>query len=313
MNAVAALLNNQQEAMARSIAAKFNISVEDVVAFQKAHTSQIDISTATKGKRKRKSKSGGSRKIKEIDPEHRCCARVWRTGSGKDQCSNRKLEGDDYCKRHGHAAAIGKTPCVRLPFAEDNSGKKQGLFFGDIRKAIPIADDQGVVRIRWDSKTADESLIQMMEDKVASGEWRYESHTIKDGSKKKTKKVAAPSAVEKTAKDALESMMDGSKSPSQKADAESVGSSNSLDDLIKAGEVIEAGSEEVDGASSKVEDDAESSNGGDDEEEAAEDALEVEEKEFGGETYLVDMKTMNIYNEDADVIGTWSEEGPQLD
>ena len=60
---------------------------------------------------------------KVVPAESRCCARVWGTGSGKDQCSKSKMDGSDFCK--AHAAKHAENPC---PCQLDDSGKRIGLF-----------------------------------------------------------------------------------------------------------------------------------------------------------------------------------------
>ena len=40
------------------------------------------------------------RQTKVIAPGDRCCARVWGSGTGQDQCNSAHIEGSRYCKQH---------------------------------------------------------------------------------------------------------------------------------------------------------------------------------------------------------------------
>jgi hypothetical protein len=89
----------------------------------------------------------------------RCCARVWGTGSGKDQCSKSQMDGSDFCK--AHAAKHAENPC---PCQLDESGKRIGLFCGDIRERLVGTHTDGSWVITWND---DELQAQMATEKDA--------------------------------------------------------------------------------------------------------------------------------------------------
>ena len=85
---------------------------------------------------------------KEVDPSNRCCARVWGTGSGNDQCTKAQSNGNDYCKAHTTQHASCPEPCQL-----DADGKRLGLFTGDIRHKLTGADSSGKWVITWNDET----------------------------------------------------------------------------------------------------------------------------------------------------------------
>lgn len=97
---------------------------------------------------------------KEVEPEHRCCARVWGTGSGQDQCSKSKLDGSDYCKSHASKHAECSEPCQL-----DHTGKRLGLFCGDIRTPLVGTSTDGSWVVTWNDA---ELKTQMAAEKEAA-------------------------------------------------------------------------------------------------------------------------------------------------
>jgi hypothetical protein len=81
-------------------------------------------------------------------PECRCEARIWGTGSGKDQCK-RAVVTNGLCKEHAAKAAEGETPCIF------RDGRCIGLFFGRIsvgqegEEQLPPYKADGEWRIEW--------------------------------------------------------------------------------------------------------------------------------------------------------------------
>lgn len=82
--------------------------------------------------------------------DKKCMARVWRTGTGNDQCSMSQANGD-YCATHAKQAKETEQPCQ-----VNQDGKKRGLFFGRIdqyqdnrEKIPPYKDHNNILRIEW--------------------------------------------------------------------------------------------------------------------------------------------------------------------
>ena len=90
------------------------------------------------------------RKPRKIPPpECRCMARIWGTGSGRDQCKYAKKEGD-LCSKHAKKAAICSQPCTHI------NGKSIGLWMGRIDQfqvgepgVPPYKDVEGKPVISW--------------------------------------------------------------------------------------------------------------------------------------------------------------------
>ena len=116
---------------------------------------------------------------KEVRPEHRCCARVWGTGSGNDQCSKAKLDGSDYCKAHAKKHAECPEPCQL-----SDDGKRIGLFAGDIRKPLVGTDSSGKWVITWN----DPDLKEQMADEKAKGTFQYHPWAPNSGELARSKK-----------------------------------------------------------------------------------------------------------------------------
>ena len=124
------------------------------------------------------------RTTKKIESECRCCARVWGSGSGNDQCNKKRIPGSDYCKTHAaKVAAHGTTPCLL-----DDSGKRLGLFTGDIRQPVPSKDAAGRWVITWNNPTAQAE----MESEKAAGTFQWHPWAPNSGSKAVAKKASAP-------------------------------------------------------------------------------------------------------------------------
>tara|TARA_B100000575_G_scaffold279556_1_gene268056 strand:- start:1544 stop:2683 length:1140 start_codon:yes stop_codon:yes gene_type:complete len=124
------------------------------------------------------------RTIKQIESGCRCCARVWGSGSGNDQCNKKRIPGSDYCKAHAaKVAAHGKQPCQL-----DDSGKRIGLFTGDIREPLPSKDSTGLWVITWNNPEAQ----SQMEKEKAAGTFQWHPWAPNSGSKAVAKKASAP-------------------------------------------------------------------------------------------------------------------------
>jgi hypothetical protein len=105
-------------------------------------------------------KSGGTRKPKvPVIDQGNCMARVWRTGSGQDQCSRRSQAGSDYCKMHGIKAHVTEKPCQ-----VNRQGKPIGLFFGRIDQERPWLGDDNTIRIEWGDADHKEEVAQALAD-----------------------------------------------------------------------------------------------------------------------------------------------------
>jgi hypothetical protein len=176
------LMGSQLEALARAIAQKYpDVDASAAIQLAQEHAEALDLGPIeTPKKAKRQSKAKGP-----IAPENQCQARVWRSGSGKDQCSLRKcdhLGHTDYCKRHAKQADISEDACTR----GDDGYSHKGLWFGRVDRDIPWLDATGVIAIEWD--TAEHK--QLVADAVSSGDHlRHTRAKTYKGPKKSTKKL----------------------------------------------------------------------------------------------------------------------------
>ena len=272
------LFAGQLEAMARQMATQFNIDPEAAVKMATEHASTLDLQSMEKPKRRR---AAGTRKPKApVAAEHRCMARVWGSGSGNDQCKCSRVDGSDYCSRHGKQAAI----CVEACQVNEN-GKKLGLFCGRIDEFIPgtqlapFASD-GIIRIEWKSQGHLEAIANALENETCRKQTRS----------RKSKKKAAVVAVEMN-EDELAAAITNAEDDTQN---KTLAQDNDVvtDDTFAALGLDEAGDEDADEQFNK-EDDGES--------------LDVEEWEHNGDSYLVCRDTLAIYNEDGEEVGKWGE------
>ena len=122
---------------------------------------------------------------KEVTPECRCCARIWGSGSGNDQCAKARMPGSDYCKAHAAkvAQAGNNDPCQL-----SDTGKRIGLFTGDIRHPIPCKDSKGLWVITWNNQKLQEQMAQEKEN----GTFQYHPWAPNSGDLALAKKASAP-------------------------------------------------------------------------------------------------------------------------
>ena len=322
------LLSGQCEATARTIANKFGLDVKDCLAEVAAHVESIDLTSFTKGPKKRSKKTTR----KPAAAAERCLARVWGTGSGNDQCKLNRCDQSEYCKRHDKAAQEESTPCTLVPWSEETRcGKKIGLFCGRIDQDIPIADSHGVIRILW--KNTD--VVKDMEKKIGDGEWRMPTG---HKPKRKSKKSANDGAkLEKLLKDAADSTKPASDDGIAEAfAAQSGGTTVPTDDVVVEASadattkvVDDVVDEEAADEPTKVVDDAVDEEAADEPTKVVDDVkpspsnkteasseeeeeIACEEREHNGTLYLVEPSSNTIYNEDGMEIGTWTADGPEL-
>lgn len=148
-NTMEIMLQQQLANFAKQLAADGSLTQEQLalaLAQSKTMVEQIDIPTAPKR----------TRKVKEVDAEDRCMARVWGGGEGT-QCKSSKVDGCDYCKRCQKLADVTETP---LQFSED--GKHIGLFWGRFDQPKPHFCD-GMLVCQWksaDSKATVQKALQ---------------------------------------------------------------------------------------------------------------------------------------------------------
>lgn len=137
------MLQQQLANFAKKLAADGSLTPEQLLlalAQSKTMVEQIDIPTAPKR----------TRKVKEVDAEERCMARVWGGGDGT-QCKKSKLDGCDFCKTHLKDSEVTDAP---LQFSKD--GKHIGLFWGRFDQPKPHFCD-GMLVCQW--KSADSKAI----------------------------------------------------------------------------------------------------------------------------------------------------------
>ena len=195
------LLSNQMEAFAAHMASQFpQLDQERIISMAKDHCSGLNLVEATaKVPKKRGPKKTKATSTPRAAPEAgcRCMARVWKSGSGFDQCTKSRADGD-YCKSHGKQAAITETACQVV------NGKKSGLFLGridqfdaDAPSLPPFKDQNGIIRIEWTSEEFVEVLESQREAGLAKNcdcslgaagcKWCQKSQGSKPTRKRKTK------------------------------------------------------------------------------------------------------------------------------
>ncbi len=273
------LFAGQLEAMARQMATQFNIDPEAAVKMATEHAATLDLQSMEKPKRRR---AAGTRKPKApVAAEHRCMARVWGDGSGNNQCKCSRVDGSDYCSRHGKQAAI----CVKACQVNEN-GKKLGLFCGRIDEFIPgtqlapFASD-GIIRIEWKSQGHLEAIADALENETCRKQTRS----------RKSKKKAAVVAVEMNEDELVATITNAEDDTQNKTLAQDNDVVNA--ETFAALGLDEAGDEEADEQFQQENDD--------------EDSLDVEEWEHNGNSYLVCRDTLAIYNEEGEEVGKWGE------
>ena len=106
------LLSNQMVAFAAHMASQFpDLDQDRIIQMANDHCSGLSLVEAAaaipKGKRAKTKRAGTPTTRTAPSPEERCMARVWQTGSGCDQCSKSRADGD-YCKSHAKKATIGE-------------------------------------------------------------------------------------------------------------------------------------------------------------------------------------------------------------
>ena len=295
------LFAGQLEAMARQMASQFNIDPEEAAKMATAHAASIDLKQVAKPKHK---STGKARKPKvPVTAENRCMARVWGNGSGANQCKCARVDGADYCSRHGKQAAISEIPCQL-----DDNGNKLGLFCGRIDQfqegttLAPFMID-GEIRIEWNSLEHKEAIVAGMEN-----------DTIRHRKKKMNKKKKATATVVEVNEEELASMVAGNEELVNDVDNTSI-IHQVNDDLQMVANVDTKISEEeaarrasIIGHQARIEVlQKQSDLVNIEEEEEEEDSLDVEEWEHQGESYLVCRETLTIYNEEGEEIGKWGE------
>jgi hypothetical protein len=138
------LLLNQMEEFAILIVTHFpNIATDRIIQITQEHCNSIHFGDCTPY-------------ISKKYNDKKCMARVWRSGSGNEQCINKCTSGD-YCTKHAKQAKETDQPCQ-----VNQDGKKRGLFCGridqyqDNRVGIPPYKSRGRdgnywIRIEWTS------------------------------------------------------------------------------------------------------------------------------------------------------------------
>ena len=314
-----ALLSNQMVAFAAHMATQFpDLDEERIIQMANDHCSGLSLVEAAaaipKGKAKRGSgktkRTGTPTKRQEPSPDERCMARVWQTGSGCDQCSKSRADGD-YCKSHAKKAAIGELAIQVHPdsvgLAHVPASARLGLWCGRIDEfqdgedgVPPYKDQEGIIRIEW---TSDDMKARVSAE-VDAGTARFAGGGEKKKAKRKTK---SPQTVDTHMADDLElSNQDTSTTGLLEALAE-----DPVDGV--GGEPVVNKAEEpvVNDKPQSILDEQMTSDGTsiyDAETEPEDDGeeMEVDERVHDGETYYVEPSSGDIYNvETGDVIGHW--------
>jgi len=153
----------------------------------------LKIAAGVLGKEVKVSKAGRKktqRVRKTVEKDCRCCARVWGTGSGEDQCTRARQEGSDYCKSHSKKVAEcgGSTQACQL----DSSGKRKGLFMGDIREPV-TGQLGGLWVITWNNP----ELKEKMAAEKKAGTFQYHPWAPNSGKNVIDRRGKAPKVAKK--------------------------------------------------------------------------------------------------------------------
>ena len=295
---------------------EFDLDEEKLRAFSTKHLNGVDYKelleqSHAKTKGGRKKSGGGTRERKtKTQPENQCCARVWGTGSGKDRCSFGAKGDGDFCTRHQNKV---KEVGDDNPFHR-TEGRPAGLFFGrhdyfqDGEEGVPpYKDAAGKLQVEWNSHDMKTRVEEELESESIT---RIESAKPKTKSGRKKKSSNSPTTVELASSEALASAL-GVDDTESKCTGDVVSLTDMLDtdDAVPTSPIV---SETV------VEEDADGDDavesGTDASDDDSEEGLEVEEREWEGETYAVDPETNIIYDPvSGEEIGLWDEEdGPVM-
>jgi hypothetical protein len=178
------LLSNQMVAFAAHMASQFpNLDQGRVILLEAA-------AAISKGNRSSTKRMGTPSTRLVLPQEDRCMARVWRSGSGRDQCSKFRADGD-YCKSHAKESAIGERAIQVHPDSFDLAHvpgtDRVGLWTGRIDEfqdgedgVPPYKDRDGIIRIQWTS----EDMKARVAAEVDAGTARFA-----DGGKRKERKT----------------------------------------------------------------------------------------------------------------------------
>jgi hypothetical protein len=301
-------LNDEQVASLKELIERHIASVDVDDCLEQVHQAKP---------KRGKAKGGGTRARKEVAVEDQCHARVWGDGSGHSRCSFTCASGADYCKKHGKLAAVTCEPCQNDPA----TGAKIGLHFGRYDSwqdgeegVIPYKDSSNVIRIEWSS---DEMKARVQSDLTAGDATRAPgAKTGKAGRKKKV--VEAALAAEATSAQELQNVLEEVSTVVDEMPVvnDSPANTPSFEDADVNGDGV-VDKEELEKVHNTVTPDPVVGGNKEDgvDEDDDEDEMEVVEKVWNGETFLVDEKTNQIIDEDDVVaIGTWDDDtGPKFD
>jgi len=111
------------------------------------------------------------RKAKEVSPDERCMARMWRQDPHDDdgnyvygqpsQCSRRHKDGR-FCGQHGKAHSECSTP-LQFTHSSAKDFKRLGLFHGAIDEELPFHDADGHIVIYWNDSAVKEWVAEQKE------------------------------------------------------------------------------------------------------------------------------------------------------
>jgi len=324
------LLSNQMVAFAAHMASQFpDLDQDRIIQMANDHCSGLSLVEAAaaipKGKRAKTKRAGTPTTRTAPSPEERCMARVWQTGSGCDQCSKSRADGD-YCKSHAKKALVTEKACQL-----DTDCKKIGLFCGRIdqfdqcggENCPPFKDASGVVRIEWSSDEMKALVSSQLETGEASlcqcGIGGCAWCATRSGAKKSRRKTKSPQTVDTQLADDLE-QSNADESSTGLLEALAVEPTNEPAAVVEEpaavveepAAVVEEPAAVVEEPAAVVEepesilDELDSVYNADTDPEDDGDEMEVDECEHDGVTYYVDLSSGDIYDvESGDVIGRW--------
>ena len=317
------LMEDQMIAFANHLSDQFSdLDREQIVTNAREHCSGLNLVDAVSKlpKKSNKRSSSPKRAATPIDPTCQCMARVWQSGSGLDQCARGRIDGQDYCKTHAKKAMCGVTACQ---VEEEGKGLASvpaklriGLWCGRIDEwqdgeegIPPYKDSDGIIRIEWSNETIKARIASELEEGTArhAGERRPRSRKSKTPTTLDLVNTVV-NEEDDVLMDALETELPKVAVLEEPVSAQEPIEKSLVEEPVSAPEPIEeslleepASAPEPDGES------MEDSNTDDLEEMLAEEEdMEVDEREYNGETYYIDSATGDIYDIDAGtIIGKW--------
>ena len=293
------LLEDQMVAFANHLSKQFtDLDRDQVVTKAREHCSGLNLLDTVSKKRYPLTKS-------PRDPAYRCMARVWQSGSGLDQCTRARIEGQDYCKSHAKKAAFGVAACQ---VATEGKGLatvpaklRIGLWCGRIDEwqdgeegIPPYKDGEAIIRIEWSNETIKARIAVELEEGTARHVGERRPRSLKSKTPTPVDSSLVDELTKRTVDDTSVQLIDALESETK---------IENIDSIYDADTDVEDNCEPKYNGETNGEDICKPKSNG---EMDGEEDMEVEEWEYNGETYYVDSNNGDIYNiVESIVIGKW--------